>query len=54
MTTLELVESKRAKAVIYCWGSSKAQVRRSNGLSSQETRCRGHPQFPGYEVLNVF
>jgi len=28
------------KAVIYCRVSSKAQVRRGDGLGSQETRCR--------------
>lgn len=42
------------KAVIYCRVSSKAQVRRGDGLGSQETRCRQYAEYRGYDVVGVF
>ena len=41
-------------AVIYCRVSSKAQVKRGDGLNSQETRCRQYAELRGYSVVNVF
>ena len=54
MTTRGLVEGRRKLAVIYCRVSSKAQLKRGDGLSSQETRCREHARFKGYDVIKVF
>ena len=42
------------KAVIYCRVSSKAQVKKGDGLGSQETRCREYAKHRGYKVINVF
>jgi site-specific DNA recombinase len=42
------------QAVIYRRVSSKAQVKRGDGLGSQETRCRQYADFKGYEVRQVF
>jgi site-specific DNA recombinase len=41
-------------AVIYARVSSKAQVKRGDGLNSQETRCRQYAEFRGYDVVAVF
>ena len=43
-----------SKAVIYCRVSSNAQLRKGDGLGSQETRCRQFAQAKGYEVVQVF
>ena len=43
-----------SKAVIYCRVSSAAQVKKGDGLGSQETRCRQYAQNKGYEVIKVF
>ena len=43
-----------SKAVIYCRVSSSAQVKKGDGLGSQETRCREFAQHKGYDVLEVF
>ncbi len=45
---------KPAKAVIYARVSSAAQVRRGDGLGSQETRCREFAGYRGYTVVKVF
>ena len=42
------------KAVLYCRVSSNAQLRKGDGLGSQETRCRQYAQSKGFEVVNVF
>lgn len=42
------------KAVIYCRVSSQAQVKKGDGLASQETRCREYARMHGYEVVEVF
>jgi len=42
------------QAVIYCRVSSKAQVKRGDGLRSQETRCREYARYRGYIVKDVF
>ena len=42
------------RAVVYCRVSSKAQVRRGDGLGSQETRCRHYADYKGYTVERVF
>ncbi len=42
------------KAVIYCRVSSKAQVKRGDGLNSQETRCRQYADYKEYSVIKVF
>lgn len=41
-------------AVIYTRVSSKAQLRKGDGLASQEQRGREFATFKGYEVLQVF
>ena len=41
-------------AVIYCRVSSVAQLRKGDGLASQETRCREYARFKNYEVVEVF
>ena len=41
-------------AVIYCRVSSAQQTTRSDGLSSQEQRCRLFCEHKGYEVVHVF
>ncbi len=43
-----------SKAVIYCRVSSAAQVKKGDGLGSQETRCRQYAQNKGYDVIKVF
>ncbi|HNP84052.1 MAG TPA: recombinase family protein [Nitrospira sp.] len=43
-----------SKAVIYARVSSAAQVKKGDGLGSQETRCRQLAQNKGYEVVRVF
>ena len=49
-------EETQAKptAVIYCRVSSVAQLRKGDGLGSQETRCREYARFKGYDVAEVF
>ncbi|MBJ7579307.1 recombinase family protein [Devosia sp. MC532] len=42
------------KAVIYCRVSSLAQVRKGEGLSSQEATCRDFAKHNGYVVEAVF
>ena len=41
-------------AVIYCRVSSAQQTTRTDGLSSQEQRCRLFCEHKGYEVVHVF
>ena len=41
-------------AVIYTRVSSKAQVKKGDGLASQESRCREFAAYKDYEVVNVF
>ncbi|MFT3727153.1 MAG: recombinase family protein [Terricaulis sp.] len=41
-------------AVIYTRVSSRAQVKRGDGLASQETRCRETARTRGYEVVAAF
>lgn len=50
----EWAPQRGSKAVIYCRVSSAAQVRKGDGLGSQETRCRQLAQNKGYEVVKVF
>lgn len=45
---------KHDKAVVYCRVSSQAQVKKGDGLASQETRCREYARMHGYEVVEVF
>lgn len=42
------------KAVLYCRVSSMQQVKKGNGLSSQESRMREFAQRRGYDVVSVF
>jgi len=44
----------RNKALIYCRVSSNNQVKKGDGLGSQETRCREYARHKGYEALHVF
>lgn len=44
----------RPKAVIYCRISSTAQLRKGDGLRSQETRCRDFAKHKLYQVVEVF
>lgn len=41
-------------AVLYCRVSSAKQVKKGDGLGSQETRCREYAKYKGYEVVHVF
>lgn len=41
-------------AVIYTRVSSKAQLKKGDGLASQEQRCREFAAFKGHEVTQVF
>lgn len=41
-------------AVIYCRVSSQAQVKKGDGIASQETRCREYARHKDYEVVEVF
>ena len=41
-------------AVIYARVSSVAQLKKGDGLASQESRCREYARYKGYEVLEVF
>jgi len=41
-------------AVIYARVSSVAQLKKGDGLASQESRCREYALYKGYEVLEVF
>ena len=41
-------------AVIYCRIFSKAQVKKGQGLESQETYCRQYAQWKGYHVHQSF
>ncbi len=41
-------------AVIYARVSSKAQLKKGDGLGSQESRCRDFATYRGYEVVRVF
>ncbi len=41
-------------AVIYTRVSSKAQLKKGDGLASQETRCREFANYKGYEIIKVF
>ena len=43
-----------AKSIVYCRVSSQAQVRKGDGLGSQETRCREYAKHHGYSVEAVF
>lgn len=42
------------RAVIYARVSSVAQLKKGDGLASQESRCREYARFKGYEVVEVF
>lgn len=44
----------KPKAIIYCRVSSQAQVKKGDGLNSQETRCREYAKVRGYEVAAIF
>ena len=48
------MKTRNSKAVIYCRVSSSAQVKKGDGLGSQETRCREYARHKGYDVLEVF
>lgn len=44
----------RKQAVIYCRVSTTRQTVESDGLNSQETRCREFARIKGHEVIEVF
>ncbi len=44
----------RIKAVLYCRVSSASQLKKGDGLSSQEATSREYARFRGYEVIEVF
>ena len=48
------MSSTKPKAVIYCRVSSQKQVKKGDGLGSQETRCREYAKHRGYQVTEVF
>ena len=47
-------EAQQKKAVIYARVSSAQQTTRTDGLSSQEQRCRLYCEHKGYEVVEIF
>ena len=47
-------QDENSKAVIYCRVSSLAQVKKGDGLGSQETRCRQYAQNKRFDVIKVF
>jgi len=49
-----MIRSDKPRAVIYCRVSSAAQMRKGDGLASQETRCRDYAKHKGYEIAEVF
>ncbi len=49
-----MVKEKTQNSLVYCRVSSNAQLKRGDGLGSQETRCRDYAQRKGYEVCEVF
>ena len=49
-----MTASSPHKAVIYARVSSAAQLRKGDGLGSQETRCRDYARAKGYSVAEVF
>ena len=44
----------KPKAVIYCRVSSQKQVKKGDGLGSQETRCREYAKHKNYHITEVF
>ena len=50
----KLNSDNKTKAAIYCRVSSQSQTEKGDGLRSQETRCREHARFRGYEVVAAF
>ncbi len=46
--------SQPHNAVIYCRVSSAAQLKKGDGLGSQETRCREFAKHKDYSVIKVF
>ena len=49
------VEKQTGKqAVAYCRVSSKAQLKRGDGLNSQQTRCLEYARFRGYSIINIY
>ena len=49
-----MTDIQTKKAVLYCRVSSAQQTIRTDGLSSQEQRCRQYCEHKGYEVVQVF
>ena len=49
-----MLTKTRLKSIIYCRVSSQAQVKKGDGLNSQETRCREYAKNRGYEVVEIF
>ena len=47
-------ENQPTKAVIYCRVSSVAQLKKGDGLSSQESRCREYARYKDYAIEQVF
>ena len=54
MTTASHEGMERREAVAYCRVSSKSQVKRGDGLGSQEQRCREYARYRGLNVIEVF
>ena len=54
MKVKPMTQTHSPKALIYCRVSSAAQVKKGDGLGSQETRCREYARHKGYEVIEVF
>src|SRR6056297_2997307 len=44
----------KTRAVIYTRVSSASQVKRGDGLGSQEARCREYAEIKGYGIAAVF
>ncbi|MEM7547586.1 MAG: recombinase family protein [Pseudomonadota bacterium] len=51
---IDISAETATKAVIYARVSSAKQMKKGDGLGSQETRCREFAQYKGYEIVQVF
>ncbi len=54
MSPYDFNETALTKAVGYCRVSSKAQLKKGDGLNSQEARIREYAAMRGYEIEEVF
>ena len=53
-TDFQKFEHDCHEALIYTRVSSKAQVKRGDGLKSQETRCREYAKYKDYSIIDIY